>query len=294
MTTITTLIQDIYNTVKDRGGWFTDELSKEFANEVSTRLHQQFNREDTKPTLRLSQMGPKCPRALWYSIHHPELAEVLPPWATIKYSYGHIIEALAISLAKSAGHEVTGEQDEVSVDGVKGHRDCIIDGCIVDVKSANSRGFDKFKTGSIAQDDSFGYLDQLDGYLVGSLEDPLVRVKDKAYLLAVDKELGHMALYEHTIRHDSIRERIRYYKEIVSRGIPPGCECGTVADGESGNIRLDVTASYNRFKHCCFPGLRTFLYAGGPRYLTKVVKRPYDPKKKQYIVEVNKDGQVIY
>jgi hypothetical protein len=286
MTSIHTLIPDIQSLLKTEG-WMTEELSKEFSHEVSQRLQQQYEGRTKAPTLRLSQMGPRCPKALWCSIHTPGEAEPLPPWANFKYSFGHIIEALAVTLAKAAGHEVTGEQDELIVDGIVGHRDCVIDGCIVDVKSAASFSFNKFKDGSIKQTDSFGYLDQLDGYLCGSLEDPLVRVKDRAYLLAIDKQLGHMALYQHEFREQHIRDRIRQYKEIVARDTPPACECGTTADGKSGNIRLDTKASYNQYKYCCFPSLRTFLYADGPKYLTQVNRRPD-------VIEIDKYGKVLY
>lgn len=266
-----------------RDGWFTDDL----ASDLAKRMQVSLNRTEGKPTLRLSQMGPRCPKALWHSIHTPELAEVLPPWVKFKYQYGHIIEELAISLAKAAGHTVTGEQDAISVDGVVGHRDCVVDGCILDVKSSSSYSFKKFEDGSISQDDSFGYLDQLDGYICGSLEDPLVSVKDKGYLLVVDKQLGHMCLYEHKFRANHIKERIRLYKSIVGRSSPPDCECGTKAVGSSGNIGLDVKASYNVYKHVCFPNLRTFLYSNGPVFLTKVVRKPD-------VVEVDKYGQIVY
>src|SRR5258705_12324610 len=103
-------------------------------------------------------MGPRCPKALWHSIHTPEKAEALPPWVLIKFSYGHVIEALAIALAKAAGHTVEGEQGHVEFDGIVGHRDCVIDGCVVDVKSSSSRGFIKFKDNSISHDNPFGYL----------------------------------------------------------------------------------------------------------------------------------------
>jgi len=289
MKTIHTLVEDIYVTITRKDGWFSNELAEHFAKDMSLRLQSQLGELKGPPRLRLSQMGPRCPRALWYSIHHPELAETLPPQAEIKYSYGHIIEALMITLAKAAGHDVCGEQDEVDVDGIKGHRDCVIDGCIVDVKSASSFSFQKFRDKSIKDNDSFGYLDQLDGYLAGSLHDPLVQCKDRAYLLAVDKTLGHVALYEHKFRHEHILERIRKYKEIVALPEPPRCECNTEPFGKSGNIKLDVKASYNVYKHACFPNLRTFLYADGPVYLTKVVKRPAD-----HIIEVDKFGKVVY
>lgn len=272
------LIPDIQKLVVQKEDWFNVDLGTSFGLDVSTRMQDHFRREERTPTLRLSQMGPRCPKALWHSIHTPELAEALPPSAKIKYAYGHILEALVITLAKAAGHKVEGEQDEVYVDGVRGHRDCVIDGCIVDVKSSSSFGFTKFKDGSIRDHDDFGYLDQLDGYLVGSLEDPLVTVKDKAYLLAIDKTLGHMVIYEHRIRESHIRDRIEAYKRIVERDTAPDCTCKTVPDGKSGNIKLGTTASYSAYKHCCFPSLRTFRYASGPVYLTHVERVPDVPE----------------
>ncbi len=287
MKSIYTLVEDIYDTVGKREGWFDEALAKEFSGELGSRLVENFGSTDQVPRLRLSQMGPRCHCALWHSIHSPEHGERLPAHARIKYTYGHIIEALVIAMAKASGHEVTGEQDELWVDGIRGHRDCVIDGCIVDVKSTSSLGFKKFQSGSIRTDDPFGYLDQLDGYLLASREDPLVRVKNKGYLLAVDKTLGHLALYEHTLRETSIRERVRTYKDVVALDRPPPCTCETVPDGKSGNIKLGTRASYSPQKYLCWPHLRTFLYASGPTFLTKVVRKPD-------VTEVDKNGKVVY
>lgn len=291
MKNITNLIEDIYSTIKRKDAWFTNELADDLGREVSTRIHQHYQPREGKGTLRLSKMRDECPRALWYSVNHPDMGEELPAPAKLKYSYGHIIEAQTISLCKAAGHEVTGEQDELVVDGIKGHRDCVIDGCIVDVKSSSTPGFSKFREGTLAQGDTFGYLDQLDGYLVGSASDPLVRCKDRGYILAIDKTLGHMCLYEHGLtdeRELRLRDRIRYYKELVSRTVPPECTCKTVKDGESGNFRLDLKASYSPYKYCCRPDVRTFIYADGPRYLTVVAKRPAS-----HIVELDAVGRRV-
>jgi hypothetical protein len=198
----------------------------------------------------------------------------MPPWAQIKFAYGTIIEDLILTLCRAAGHEVTGEQDELRLDGIVGHRDCVIDGCIVDVKSASSISFQKFKTHDYSLVDSFGYLDQLDSYIVASHSDPLVRCKDHGYILAVDKTLGHLHAYKHTARPEHIRSRIGCYKAIVSSPHPPKCECKTEAVGNSGNIKLDFKSSYSPYKWSCFPGLRAFKYAGGIMYLSKVVKPP--------------------
>ena len=283
MHSINQLIPDIYSYI---GGEHGLSAAPDLGVGIANALSKSFSRQDRRG-LRLSGLGPKCPKALWHSVHTPELAEALPPYARIKYGYGHIIEALVIGLAKASGHIVTGEQDELSVDGVTGHRDCVIDGCVVDVKSSSSRSFQKFKDKSIAQDDPFGYLDQIDAYVVGSADDPLVTVKDRGYLLAVDKTLGHLTLYEHRIRREHILQRIELYRRIVSSTTPPVCTCGTVAEGKSGNIKLDTKASYSPYKFCCFPNLRIFLYASGPVFLTKVVRVPD-------VTEVDKHGKIVY
>lgn len=296
------LINDIYETLK-QPGWFTPEAREEFSSSLAQRLEYEMKERTEKPTLRLSQMGPKCPKALWYSIHHPELAVELNPWTKNTFAYGHIVEVLALTQAKLAGHEVTGEQDAVTLDGVTGHRDCIIDGSLCDVKSCGKYLFRKFKDKTIsetvirdgrevpgANGDLFGYLDQLDGYVTASVGDPLLRNTDTAYILAVDKQLGHMCLYEHRIREERIRSRIKSYKSIVEADTPPECTCGTEPFGASGNRKLDTQASYSVYRHCCWPGLRTFIYKDedGPRpvYLTKVVRTPN-------VLEVDRYGQTI-
>lgn len=272
MKSIYQLVPDIQHFIETNEDWYdlVDASLRSNRRETVTNT--------TRRGLRLSGLGDRCPKALWYSIHHPELAEPLPAAAKFKYGYGHIIESMALSLAKLAGHDVQGEQDELVVDGIVGHRDAVVDGCVLDVKSCSSIAFGKFKEGTLAQDDAFGYLYQLDGYVLGSHSDPLVTVKDRGYILAIDKTLGHMALYEHTLRPQVIRRRIQDYTNIVLLPTPPACTCETRAVGSSGNIGLDTRASYSLYKHLCFPELRTFLYANGPVHLVKVVRTPDVPE----------------
>lgn len=288
---IYSLIPDIYSLVQDKKDWFHEEVSNALATSISQKLSTHFNTPRYAPGLaflRMSGLGPKCPRALWYSINHPEMAEALPPWAEVKFAYGYVLESLAITLAKAAGHEVTGEQDELTLDGIVGHRDCVIDGVVVDFKSCSSIAFSKFKNKTLGQDDSFGYLDQLSGYVVASANDPLVRVKDRGYFVAIDKVLGHMVLYEHIVEDPSaIRSRIKSYKAVVKCDTPPPCECGTRSYGASGNVILDTRASYSPYKFSCFPGLRTFLYAKGPVFFSKIVEKPE-------VKEINREGKTIY
>lgn len=283
MKSISTLVKDIYEVVAQEG-WFNPARLADFSHALSVSLNQTRG----IPQLRLSKLGEQCPSQLWHSVHSVGMEEPVEPWARIKFTYGYITEALVLELAKAAGHTVTGEQDELVLDGIKGHRDCVIDGCVVDIKSINSLGFQKVKAGLVATDIFLrDYLDQLDGYVVASAEDPLVQVKDKGYILFIDKVLGHLKLYEHKIRPDYIRSRISEYKTIVSASSPPHCNCGTVAEGKSGNIKLDLKASYNPYKYCCNPGVRKFLYANGLVYLTKVNRLPD-------VTEVDRLGNIVY
>jgi len=273
MKSIYQLVPDIQDYISRNENWYEETI---------LGLHSCGVRHPYKGRLRLSGLGDKCPRQLWHSVHLPHLAEPLPPSALFKYSYGHILESMALTLAKLAGHDVTGEQDELVLDGVVGHRDAVIDGCTVDIKSCSSLQFQKFKNRLLEANDAFGYLFQLDAYVLASRDDPSVHVKDRGFILAIDKTLGHMILYEHLLRPSSIRQRIAEYKRICGLNSPPDCECGTEKDGLSGNIKLDVRASYSPYKYVCFPHLRTFIYANGPRYLTKVVRTPDVPEVRRY------------
>lgn len=264
----------------------TDSLAKELSNAVASRIKDQFSENEKAPSLRLSQMGPRCPKALWHSVHTPDVAERLPEWAQCKFSLGHFWEAYALILCKAAGHEVKGEQHELVLDGIKGHCDAIVDGCMVDFKSSSSRQFSKYKSQSLEQDDPFGYLDQLDGYVVAAREDPILSVKDKGYICAIDKQMGHMHVYEHTVR-PTIVDRIRQYKGIVAQSNPPACTCETTPHGASGNIKLSTRASYSPYKWTCFPDLRCFLSSSGPLYLVRTQRKPD-------MIEVDKEGNIVY
>ena len=99
----------------------------------------------SKNNLRMSNVG-KPIRQLWYDLKSEEEAQIpLDSSVFIKFLYGHILEEVVLLLVKLAGHEVTSEQEEVDVDGVKGHMDCKIDGEVIDIKTASGFAFKKFR-----------------------------------------------------------------------------------------------------------------------------------------------------
>lgn len=220
----------------------------------------------------MSNFGTQCDRKLWYSVNEPEQAKPLPPHVRFKFLYGDILEEFVLGLAKEAGHEVVGEQDELEIDGVVGHRDAVIDGVLIDVKSANSRTFAKFKKPVL--DDTFGYIDQLNLYMEASKDDPLVKIKKVGGFLVVDKELGHIHLRLEPKLNLNWAERIASKKKIVGTPVPPSRGYSDKEDGKSGNRILGTFCSYCNFNHVCWPGLRTFISSGGPKYYTVVKRTP--------------------
>jgi len=202
-----------------------------------------------------------------------------------------LIEEMILALTKLSGHDVTHEQKQVEVNGIKGSMDCKIDGVLTDVKSASPYGFKKFKDGSLINDDPFGYIDQIKGYAHAE------NTKDVGWLV-MDKTNGHLTYLKYDMADESqwywtklnffsIVERIKNIKKIVKLGKPPKRCYEPIPDGKSGNMKLPVGCSYCAYKHECWgEDLRTFLYSNGPRYLVKVENLPN-------VIEVDKDGNKV-
>ena len=137
---------------------FLDELK-----EVMQNFFVEESNRDSTGKLRLSAVG-REDRKLWYD-YKGYGKEKLTTDLKIRFCLGHILEAFVLLLAREAGHTVEDCQKEVTVSGVKGHIDCLIDGELVDVKSASPYGFKKFVDGSLVHgDDPFGYMYQLSSY----------------------------------------------------------------------------------------------------------------------------------
>lgn len=283
MKTIETLIDDIYEVVEGKGGW--DKAASEyFGTTVAKTMEDRLNPDTYKPGLRMSAIGQPCARKLWYSIHMDGKGEPLEPYVRFKFLYGDILEDFLLALAVAAGHEVAGCQDEMNLYGIKGHRDAVIDGVTVDVKSASTFAFQKFKKGLTDEEDGFGYLTQLASYVKSGEDDPLVRDKSGGAFLVVDKQHGHLTLDYHNLvsRMDELESLYESRKEMAEKDSPPIRGFDPQPEGKSGNMKLGFNCSYCDFKKVCYPKLRTFLYKQGPTtrpvHLTTVVKTPKVPE----------------
>lgn len=280
MAKIDTLVDDIYGVLKsgvdlsDRHD-LVDKYTDQFKELLLSRLAP---REPRKGTLRMSSIGQPCERKLYYEVNTPEDAEELRPEVYMKFLFGDLTELLLLFLAEASGHTVEGTQDEQDIVGIKGHRDAVIDGTLVDVKSASTFSFQKFSEGKLKDDDPFGYVTQIQSYLHAGQSDDKVTDKDRAAFLVIDKTLGHICLDIHKydpLPWEAIYER---KKDLVSRDEAPIRGFNPVEDGKSGNMKLGTQCSYCPFKFKCHSNLRVYAYSTGPRFLTKVAKEPLVPE----------------
>lgn len=273
--TIDTLVEDIYR-VLEEGNVKID------ASKLSDALKSILERENPKPVLRMSNLGTKCERQLWYKINVPDKAEPLKGNVLLKFLIGHVMEEVVISLAEAAGHKVEHRQATVAIGGVEGHIDAVIDGVLTDVKSASSFSYVKFVNGLSDGSDSFGYLDQLGSYRHGTKQLGLIEDGAGAGFLAADKQHGSLHFDPHPNVGDGRdwEEFVRQKQAVVNAPEPPARTFHPLPEGKSGNLKLGVECSYCPFKKECFPSVRTFFYSKGPVHLTHVERLPDVPEHK--------------
>lgn len=275
--TLDTLIPDIYETL-EQGVDVTQPHVAEALEEVGGLVREAVEtilREGQRKgasNLRLSSIG-KPDRQIWYGVQGEE-GESINGQTKIKFLMGHVLEALLICLTKAAGHTVTEAQDEVMVEGVLGHQDCVIDDVLVDIKSASSFAFKKFKEARLTDDDPFGYIAQISAYATKNN-------RKEAAFFAIDKNSSELCILPvHDMEMIDAPSRVSYLKDMVTKDAAPARCYDTVADGKSGNRKLAIGCVFCSFKKKCWAdanggqGLRAFKYSNGVRYLATVAKTP--------------------
>lgn len=263
------LVEDIYKTLEG-----CEKISDEDISFLSTQLTQIITSRLSQSSkhrthLSLSSIG-KPLRRLWYDMKDPIEADDMPAYAQLKFLFGDIIETLILWLARISGHTVTDQQKEVNHYGIVGHIDSIIDGEVVDAKSASPRSFMKFVKGTLPDEDPFGYLAQIASYdaEVGN---------GRPGFLAVNKVTGEVCLYRPDKDFDfpDTKLLIENAKAAMELDTPPVEKCyQDIPDGKSGNRCLDKGCVFCPYKKKCWENLRAFKYASGLKYLTHVEKEP--------------------
>lgn len=271
---ISSLVPDIYDLLSNQKHEVSNERRESFGRTLSEIITSRLFNDNSSPGLRFSSLGTPCDRKAWYQINDPEGGEPLPPEARLKFLFGDILEHLLLFLAEEAGHTVEAKQVELEVNGVRGHPDAIIDGVLVDVKSASTFAFAKFKDHELESNDPFGYITQINAYHSALLAEGYAVDPDRVAFLAIDKQLGHMCLDVYPSQRLNLPTLIDFKKSVMSAPKPPPRAFKDELDGKSGNRKIPTVCSYCDHKKTCWPNLRTFLYSSGPRFLTHVERLP--------------------
>jgi hypothetical protein len=276
--TLDTLVQDIYEVIEvlneDEAIDIPEDMYEQFGRDMEDALRHWATPVDRpKNGLRMSNIGRPL-RRLWYDLNTEQEKEQIDAPTFIKFLYGHLLEVLLLFFVRLAGHVVESEQKEVTVSGIKGHMDSVIDGEVIDVKTASGYAFKKFKDGTLAQNDSFGYLSQLAGY-------EKAEKTNNGGFLVMNKETGELTVFiPDDLEKPNITHRIKEVKQAVQRKTPPEYCYPPIPDGVSGNMKLPRDCTWCPHKFECHKdandgqGLRTFEYAKGRVYLTQVEKLP--------------------
>ena len=219
-------------------------------------------------TLRMSNIG-KPSRQLWYDLKYKrEESSFEDSHLPIKFLYGHLLEEVLLFLVKMSGHKVEDEQKEVEVKGVKGHIDCKIDGEVIDIKTASGFAFNKFRNGTLREDDPFGYMAQLAGY-------EEAEGTTNGGFLVINKESGELTLYQpEELDKPYAPKVIEDIKESLNNNEPPEFCYEPIPEGKSGNMKLPKNCVYCNHKFRCYPDLRVFKYSKGLVYFTEIVNEP--------------------
>jgi hypothetical protein len=280
---IDTLADDIYQYMGGKGVFpaidenAAEELTKIMAPIVVERLKERRNEiqnynNDGEFKLRMSNYG-QPHRKLWFEANVGTDLGATDPRAFLNFLIGDMWEAILLYIAKQTGHDVSMEQEEVELEGMIGHMDAVIDGYLVDVKSASKFSFErKFMSGALFEgDDPFAYIPQIKAY------GEATGMAKQAWLVANKEsgELGVVKVPDH-IEYDA-KAKLAEAREVIKLPEPPAEKCfEPIPHGKGGNMQLNGNCRFCPFKELCWKddGLRAFQYASGPVYLTHVESEP--------------------
>lgn len=294
------LVPDIYDLLSKVASGNTKDLSPElladFGAKIAVKVQAALtgkNKQRKPKTLYMSEVGKPCKRQLWYEVNKDsvtglkESKEQLLPSTLIKFIYGDILEELVLLLARASGHEVTDEQKECEIplpNGwvLRGRMDAKIDGEIVDVKSASSQSFERFRKGLQPNDDHFGYIRQLQSYNDAEGVAPGITTS----FIAIDKQHGHIVRdpHEAVLNVLSNTEKAELIDTLESK-VPPDKGFAAVPTSY-GNSALCTECSYCAWKFECWKdanggkGVRTFIYSKKPVHMVNIKTVPNVPELK--------------
>ncbi len=271
-------------------------LAAEYAMRIGGEMAKATLKRDRpreKGKLWASDLGKPCMRQQWYKFNMPEAGEKLMGHTKFKFLYGNILEEAVLYMAEEAGHEVKEQQTRVEADvprvnggdwTISGRIDGVVDRCLIDVKSTSSYGYQRYKYGIDAANDSFGYRYQLGFYEgFGDFEN----AKDDHGFIWIDKQNGHITYTQCDVPSTAeILQRARDIADAVETEDVSGVDRGYVPEayGKSGNECLPMSCSYCSFNKECWKdsnggdGLRSFAYNHKPVHFTTIKREPKVPE----------------
>lgn len=267
--------------------WFVNRIR-----EVVTRSLGESGKAKP-PRLRASNIGKKD-RELWFEFNQKRLgidgtvlqiehgnevddlnSNFIDGPTYMKFLYGDIIEAILVLLMKEAGYNLDVSQEELAVDRVTGHADCIVHHSndqreVIDTKSASRFAFEpKFVKGDLLNgDDAFGYIGQNSHYRQATNA-------DASGWLAANKDTGELAYLSLPREKEiDVPERVAHLKKVLREPTPPKEFCYPLEKDKEGNTKLGKGCCYCAFKFNCHEGLRAFKHSGKWTYYTDIKKQP--------------------
>jgi hypothetical protein len=192
----------------------------------------------------------------------------------VKFLFGDYLEELVLFLAKEAGHEVTHRQHEVKMTGryndwvATGHLDAMIDGWVVDVKSAADASFQKYKReGLTKENDTFGYIDQLDAYANATSN------LNRAFIF-INKHDGEMLIIDRSKEPlEDTETLIANWGNMLESGHQPAAR-PSLEEAKGYGMKLDTVCNYCQYKWPCRgKSMKGYVVSGRPVYYTDLTPK---------------------
>ena len=227
--------------------------------DVKEAVEKQFNQNDRKFTLRMSNIGrPYC--QLWFDKNQPEEGVDPPANFLMNMMIGDIVEAVFKGILTEAGVEFSDgfkSTLEVGKHKIDGTHDLIMNKRVDDIKSASPWSYkNKFKDYQTLRDhDAFGYIGQLAGYSKAlGVEAGGWWVINKA-----TGEFKYVDAFDMAVERVDILEEIEHKaddleKNTFKRCFEPVEE--TFRKKPTGNKILAEECGWCKYRYKCWPSLQ--------------------------------------
>lgn len=259
--TIKKFLQDI----KNKPYKIPEKLLFKFAEETRDALKKQFEREPSKFTLRMSNIGkPLCQLQMEKQATKEGL--VSGGIDQIKAILGDLVEDLTLFLLHASGIKVTAELLPVNLNiadtTIKGTLDVILnindEDKVYDIKSCSEFAFKKYQRQSFEEFvtfDNFGYCDQLFGYATAANVKPggfifVNKSSGELYVLIVPEE--HEKFKQQSLKN--IINRIEHVNDEFKRSFTDFAEI--FKKKPTGNRILGTACVFCDYKHSCWKDIQ--------------------------------------